>query len=233
MILLTTLRNLFKKGTTTKKNLPNSGFSMMELIVVIAIFAIITSVAMFDQGRLSSNILLTNMSYEVALAIREAQVYGIGVRSVEDSEFIGEYGAHFSIDMPRDIYVFGNNYTLNENPAYDPGEEKFHYQFQNQRGNRITAICVGDIDPAKGERCTDSLTNPFRVSWVDIVFKRPNPAPIVYANSEAGSGRVVGRVYIVVNNIDGDNCRAIVIESTGQIRVEDGKKTNPVCTNSN
>lgn len=232
MILLTKLQKLFKKKTDIKDQSLNRGFSMMELIVVIAIFGIVTSIALFDQGKLSSSILLTNMSYEVALAIREAQVYGIGVRNVDDSAFTGEYGAHFSIDNPRDIYVFGNNYTVDDNPAYDPGEEKYHYQFQNQRGNKITAICVGDIDPTKGERCTNSIDNPFRVSWVDVIFKRPNPAPIVYSNTDAGTVRSVGRVYIVVNNTDEDNCRAVIVESTGQIRVVDGKGTNPVCTNS-
>ncbi len=221
-----------RKARLLKKKKTNKGFTLMELVIVIAIFAVITSIALFNQGSLSSNVLLTNMSYEVALAIREAQVYGIGVRNSDDMTFSGEYGAHFSIDNPMSIEVYGNNYQVSDSPAYDPGEEKFHYEFENQRGNKIVALCVGDIDPTIGQRCDNSSSNPYRVNWVDILFKRPNPSPVIYTNTDAGTSETVGRVYIIVNTVDGDNCRAIIVESTGQIRVEDGRKTNPVCTNA-
>jgi prepilin-type N-terminal cleavage/methylation domain-containing protein len=219
-----------------KKNNTKKGFSIPELIIVVAIFAVITTIAMFDQGRLSSNVLLTNMSYEVALAIREAQVYGLGVRNTganDGSEFQGEYGAHFDINSPREVFLFGNNYVISDNPGFDPGEELFQYTFENQRGNLITAICVGDINTANGERCTAEESNPFKVNEVDIVFKRPNPSPRIISNTGAGTTQVVGRVYIVLNNVDGNSCRTVIVEGTGQIRVEDGLKTNPVCTNTN
>ncbi len=222
------IRRMHQRKKTQK------GFSIPELIIVVAIFAIVTTIAMFDQGRLSSNVLLTNMTYEVGLAIREAQVYGLGVRNtgaIDDSKFLGEYGAHFDIHNSKEIYLFGNNYAVSENPAYDPGEELFQYQFENQRGNKIVALCVGDINPSNGERCTDDPNNKYRVEWVDIIFKRPNPAPSIYANNGSGSSRVVGRVYVIVNNIDNSSCRAVVVEGTGQIRVEDSNKLNPVCVN--
>lgn len=219
-----------------KKVEKSKGFSIPELIIVIAIFAIISVIAMFDQGRLSSNVLLTNMSYEVALAVREAQVYGLGVRTTgatDGSEFLGEYGVHIDINNPREVYLFGNNYAISDNPGFDPGEELFQYTFENQRGNLITAICVGDINTANGERCTNDVNNKYMVTHTDIVFKRPNPAPKIFTNSGAGTTQTVGKVYIVLNNVDQSSCRTVIVEGTGQIRVEDGNKTNPVCTNAN
>lgn len=218
---------MFKRKPKQK----NTGFSIPELIIVIAIFTIITVIAMFDQGRLSSNVLLTNMAYEVALAVREAQVYGLGVRTTgadDGTEFQGEYGVHFDINSPREVILYGNDYSQTNNPGFDPGEELFQYTFENQRGNLITALCIGDINPATGARCVDEESNAYRVNQADIVFKRPNPSPKIFNNSL----QVVGRVYIVLNNIDGNSCRTVVIEGTGQIRVEDGKKTNPLCTNT-
>lgn len=229
--------HLFRKKQSNRKSYKlNSGFTIAELIVVIAIFGLVTSVALFNQGRLSSNVLLTNMTYEVGLAVREAQVYGLGAKNLDGSDnadsFLGEYGVHFSIDNPQEIYLFGNNYSLSDNPAYDPGEELFQYQFQNQRGNKITALCVGDIDTTNGERCTNDENNPYMVTWVDVIFKRPNPAPIIYANNSAGPALQTGRVYIVINNSENTSCRTVIVEGTGQIRVEDSNKTNPTCTNA-
>lgn len=49
------------------------GFSLLELLVVISIFTIITTIALFNQGQLNSNVLLTNLAYDVALTVREVQ----------------------------------------------------------------------------------------------------------------------------------------------------------------
>lgn len=206
------------QSRSTKK-----GFSLPELIIVIAIFITISSVALFNQSKLSSNVLLTNMAYEVGLAIREAQVYGIGVRS-EDSgaSFVGQYGAHFSIQdeiSSRQVLVYGDK---NEDSIFESGEEKSIYSFENRRGNRLVALCTGDLDT--DERCT--VNSSKAVSWIDIVFKRPNPAALIYGPSSNGgsSEQKFGRAYIVLNSLDNNDCRVVVVESTGQIRVEDSSK---------
>ena len=96
-----------------KRNKKNQkGFSLPELIIVIGIFIIISTIAMFNQGKLSSSVLLTNMAYEVGLAIREAQTYGIGVRSEDaGTNFTGQYGAYFDTSTEttkRQVIVFAD-----------------------------------------------------------------------------------------------------------------------------
>ena len=80
-------KNIFLKF---KGGLPNSafrsrktttGFSLVELIVVMGIFTIMTSIVIFNYGRFSSNLIVTNLAYESALAVRQAQVYGISVKN--------------------------------------------------------------------------------------------------------------------------------------------------------
>lgn len=209
---------------TLKKNISKQkGFSLPELIVVIGIFVIISTVAMFNQNKLSSSVLLTNMAYEVGLAVREAQTYGIGVRSEDaGTNFTGQYGAYFDTSSPtsqRQVIVFadGSVAGTDANFVYDPGEEKYIYEFENRRGNKISAICVGDL---LGAACPNGVNSE---SPVSILFKRPNPSALI---SPASVGQLVrsNRVYIIVSSLEGDDCRAVIVEPTGQIRVEDSSK---------
>lgn len=198
------------------------GFSLPELIIVIAIFVLISTVAMFNQGKLSSSVLLTNMAYEVGLAVREAQTYGIGVRSEDSSgtNFTGQYGAYFDLSNEtsnRQVIVFADgvggqapNYT------YDPGEEKYIYEFENRRGNKISALCVGEMTNGT---CSTEVGNT-----LSVLFKRPNPAAIVFSSSFTPAEPKSDRAYVVVSSLDGEDCRAVIVESTGQIRVEDHTK---------
>lgn len=204
-----------------KKN--QKGFSLPELIIVIGIFIIISTIAMFNQGKLSSSVLLTNMAYEVGLAIREAQTYGIGVRSEDaGTNFTGQYGAYFNTSTEttkRQVIVFADGSVpgLPANFVYDPGEEKYIYEFENRRGNRISALCVGDLG---GAACQNGVNSEGSLS---VLFKRPNPSALI---SPVSVGQPVrsDRVYIVVSSLDDNDCRAVVVEPTGQIRVEDSSK---------
>lgn len=207
------------------------GFSLPELVVVIGIFVLISSVAMFNQGKLSSSVLLTNMAYEVGLAVREAQTYGIGVRS-EDStgtSFRGQYGAHFSVDdetARRQVIVFADGINGNApNSTYDTGEEKYIYEFENRRGNKIDGICIGALP--LNTPCTSALSNDGSTGFftsADILFKRPNPSALVFSPSFITAEPRSDRVYIIISSLTGDDCRAVIIEPTGQIRVEDSSK---------
>ncbi len=244
---------IFTKNLFIQKKLvgEKSGFSLPELIVVIAIFTIISSVAMFNQGKLSSSVLLTNMAYEVGLAIREAQTYGIGVRSEDlGASFTGQYGAHFSTqdeDQSRQIIVFADQsdpvQSTPPNFKYDPGEEKYIYQFENQRGNKISVLCAGDIDTSANEACTGDINSPkapqqgaIILNELDVFFKRPNPSALIYDPIDQFGGignpvQQIGRAYIVVSSLAGDDCRVVVVEPTGQIRVEDS--SNGLCEVTN
>ncbi len=55
----------------------NRGFTMIELIVVIGILVVITGIILANYGRFGSAMLLRNLTYDLALTVREAQVYSI------------------------------------------------------------------------------------------------------------------------------------------------------------
>ena len=199
-----------------------NGFTLIELIVVIAIFGVITSVALFNQGKLNGNILVTNLAYEIALSIREAENYGVGVRAAGGtSGFSGGYGVAYDMADPLTVNLFNdtdnnNYYTPGAAPT---GETSSQLLIQNQRGNKITALCIGTLPSGK---CLP-LPALGSLSKLNIVYKRPNPEAIFYTETTPGTpGGTTGPAYIVVNTPSNDNCRVIVVEASGQVRVDSG-----------
>ena len=198
------------------RGLKKAGFTVIELLVVLGIFAVIMGVAMFNQAGLSSNILLTNLAYETALAVREAQTYGIGVRATGGGNFEKGYGVYFDMSNMNQIAVFGD---ADDNNTYTGSTElQSLYEIKNQRGNKIESVCTG-YSPCSVLNSGQKLS---------IMFKRPNPEAAFYIDDGAGNiSTVAGPVFITVTNLEETNCRKVVVEVTGQIRVE--SPVNGIC----
>jgi prepilin-type N-terminal cleavage/methylation domain-containing protein len=207
-----------KKYLKHNKKFKQGGFTIIELLVVIGIFALITAVAFINQGRLNSSVLLTNAAYETALAVREAQVYGLGVRRDEsniNNNFEGEYGVNFDINNPRQIYVYSVQPSVEEGFSTTTNRAIYLYEFVNQRGNKIQALCFGDLgtDP-----CTSS--SPMSAEIINISFRRPEPRAKFLVPPNDLTGLSPGPAYIVISTLDDKNCKVVVVQKTGQIQIE-------------
>ena len=79
----------------------NRGFTLIELVITIAIFAAMTTYLLAKYGKFNQSLLLTNLAYDVALTIRTAQSFGLNVKAVTtNAEYVTPsfdfpYGAHF------------------------------------------------------------------------------------------------------------------------------------------
>lgn len=178
------------------------GFTLVELLVSIAIFTVITTVAVFNHATFNSSVLLTNLAYEIALSVRQAQFYGIVVRQTAAGAFDSGYGIHF------DLAQSSTNYRLFEdkppqNHVYDSGEDV--ESFTIQKGNRISRLVVTTLSG------TTSKNN------VDISFIRPNPDTYIRYDSLAGNRGT--KLEICVSSPTGALKRKITVEETGQISV--------------
>ncbi len=221
--------------------LKKAGFTLIELLVVVAIFSVIMGVALFNQAGLNSNIMITNLAYETALAVREAQTYGISVKSTSptaspsDINFDKGYGVYFDTSTAASQYqfiVFGDSNADNTyTQGYVPSELQSLYEIKNQRGNKITRICLGNTDAGSNVIIPCNGNSSKKVSNLSIIFKRPNPEAAFWVTDSFGIATRVtnGPAVIVVNNADNSNCRAIIVEVTGQIRVENASGQN--CAN--
>jgi len=210
---------------------------MAELVVVMAIFGILTSVTVYNYGKFNANIIMTNMAYEVALAVREAQVFSLGVRG-SDGNFDTRYGVYFNIgsEAGSQNFVFFADRDSNgkcedkSNPSNISdcsiiecvaGSECEQLNSLT-RGIDITKLCVseagsipmvfdGDISSV-GECSPDGV----EISEAAITFERPNPDALILNAQNEDSYR---NIAILIEENNGAK-RAIYIRENGQISVE-------------
>lgn len=181
------------------------GFSLVELLVVVGIFTIVTGVVLARHSRFNSSILLGSLSYDIALSIREAQVFGLSVRGVASNFQVG-YGVHFS--GPGSYTLFADTYpTGSPNKRYDP-EDTVVSAYTLSTGHSIARYC--GVTAMGAEECSNTLL----IDRLDIVFLRPDPDATI---SSANPG-VYSRGAITVRSSVGET-RTISVASTGQISV--------------
>ncbi|MGH7175638.1 MAG: pilus assembly FimT family protein, partial [Minisyncoccia bacterium] len=87
----------------------SSGFTLIEMMVSLAIVTIIAGVVLTSHSSFSNSLIVSNTAYDVALSMREAQSYGIGVRGLGSTVNVG-YGLDFSAATPLSYRFFSDGY---------------------------------------------------------------------------------------------------------------------------
>lgn len=207
---------LQKHISKTYRIVQKQGFTLAEMIVVVAIIGVVTTLVLFNNARLNSVVLVSNTAYEIGLIVREAQVAGLGVKASEGGTFSSSHGVHMSMSNPSLVVMFADK---NGNGMYDVvnGELMQEFVIQNSRAGSLLGLClVRDLTPATTEYCTGANTK----ESINIVFKRPNPEAFfkVQGSVDAGYDDYIGAVVITVG-FPGDVCRSVTIEKTGAVEV--------------
>ena len=195
------------------------GFTLIELLVVIGIIVIISALMLANTNKFGGQSQLQNLAYDIALSVREAQVYGISVQGSAGNFNVG-YGMHFDTNTKMAYNLFADTAQIG---VYHVGEDVRPSPFAIGQGFYISKLCV---TPTSGyEFCTGS--SPTSVSQLDILFIRPEPDAYISINNTHltfdGNGNVVGgslysQARIVVTSPRGD-FMSVVIWSNGQITV--------------
>ncbi len=144
------------------------GFTIVELLVTLAIFTILTVVVLANYPSFNNKIALEILAQNIALSIREAQVYGISIRATDitETELAPAYGAHFwggTTDL-RDILHNGRRqYMLfsdsNTNKRYDGQREGYSYDCESDPSSVNECVQVYTITGQSeiGIICSDLL----------------------------------------------------------------------------
>lgn len=211
----------FKKGVT-----------LVEMMVVISIFLVITSVVIFNYESFYSTVSLQNLTDDIALSVRKAQSFAIGARGIKDgvnTNFSNSYGVHFSSNNEVDPLIASNSSFMMfsssvSSKVYDTSGTG---ECGEDTNNCIEKFKITSQDMIKEILINDgAITLPIE-SYLDISFARPDPrAYFCYRkniNSTTCENQSISNVSIVISNgLTGDEekSKIISIQNTGQISVK-------------
>jgi prepilin-type N-terminal cleavage/methylation domain-containing protein len=199
------------------KHTIQKGFTIIEMLAVLAIFSILTAIVVFNYAKFRSDTILTNMAYEVALSIREAQIYGVSARSSvsgNSADFTRAYGIYIPTIPTNAYYLFSDTDPANSGTGdkkftgtdcSSPSGDTCVTPYTLQQNIKITDVYVC----VNGGR-TDS--NNF-----SILFKRPNPEPIFSKNGDDPGD--FSQIQITLTANDGTTSRYVRVANNGQISV--------------
>ena len=196
-------------------------FTLIELLVVTAIMVVVTSIVLVSNGKFGDVVKLENLTYDVALSIRQAQVYGISVARFGADIFTAGYGVHFDISNPTSYATFADAITVNglydcPNPGNPTPETCELVQTTTMTGgHRIIALCTTPLNGP--ENCKG-------VTKIDIVFIRPEPDALISASDIScilQNGSCQAEMRVVLASPRGDTM-SVVAEASGQITVRRG-----------
>ena len=181
------------------------GFTLIEMLVVLAIIIIVTAIALAGQSGFNRTEALNNVAYDIGLSLRQAESYGVanvinGVGSDVGNNI--PYGLYFKANKPSSYVFFADVYpSATDNcprglkPDCQPGDHE--YEAPNVNGNNdldvqdyalnngftINAFCVTD---GSNKSCTTGVGGAPLVELA-ITFSRPN-AQVTIAGNDAGGG---------------------------------------------
>ncbi len=229
------LFNLKKSYNSCNKNTgkKNAGVTLVELMVVLSIITVMSGIIITNQGAFNNTLILSNTTYDVALAIRSAQTYGLSGRVFAGTKSVG-YGLHFNQTTPKSFTLFADTNSPSNggchglpssgdvnspeaipgNCIYDAGESAIEtYQLGN--GMTISKLCA--YSSSSTPLCGSGLSS------LDIVFSRLSPEPKI----STGTGGTTA-VYLALNSSicleiqspDGSKKKYIVVTVSGQIQAD-------------
>jgi len=186
-----------KKPYLKKNN--ERGFSLVEFIVVLVIFSIMSGTSLFNFNRYKNNIETTNVAQDIALTIRQAQVYGIsatdgfggrdasvifGAGNISTQDNVINIAQDRSIrglaidTESQEIILFED---LNRNNQYEPSSDRVIDIRTILTQNTNISVCL--FNSSESSTSIDASSCPTEVAsentMVNITFQRPYPDAII------------------------------------------------------
>jgi type II secretory pathway pseudopilin PulG len=169
-----------------KKTKRNGGMSYVELIVVLSIFAVMSSVVIFNYGDFQAKVDIKNLASDIALKVVEAQKFSLSGQLppsaqynliVSPATWKPSYGVYFDTTTSTASKQFIYFVDLNNLNGYENGEELNTISIT--KNNYISRI----------DKCTDATcTSPASINNpLSVTFKRPDSGAIFTGASVTGS----------------------------------------------
>lgn len=204
------MKSIFVKN---KRYNSNRGFTIVEMVTVIAIFAAFTSVVLVNLTDFNTSISTENIAQDVALVVRESQAKAVS--GVTDGNFVLGSKPSWGVRVDSEESVFYHFADLNNNGRYNAGGGC------ESPSNECRDIITLPSGYTFGKICAISLSSGFEdcgLGSVTLTFTRPQQIPYVVDQS-SGLPTEYTRVSIEIVNQQG-SVKNVVVGRLGEITVE-------------
>ena len=177
------------------------GFTLVEMIITVGIFIVITSLIFINYPQFIERVSLTRTSQEIALSLHQARTYALSVKqfTLDGVSYFAGYGIYFDISTPDSYILFAD---INENRKYDEYEKVEEFKIQTHC--KFANLCINQKSSPPGN-C---------VSKVNVVYQRPAPDVSIKGDASFASD-----AEIYIESPSGIQ-KLITVWSTGQVSVE-------------
>ncbi|MHB8710123.1 MAG: prepilin-type N-terminal cleavage/methylation domain-containing protein [Minisyncoccota bacterium] len=226
----------------------NRGFTLIEMLVVLAIITILTGITITSQSSFDKTVVLSNTAYDVALSIRSAEGFGIGSRAA-GSTYNAGYGVHFASSTPSSYILFADTYpsagtsgnchtTVGADPTgpgaipgdcvYEPPpsppspSDVLVNTYTLGNGITISDFCAYSSSSSSWS-CINSGSP--RLLSLDISFARPNGDATITVNGVFTSPSPYAKACLFITSPQG-GYRYVSVEVSGEISVSSNSCTS-------
>lgn len=209
------------------------GFTLIEMLVVLSIISIITTIALFGQSTFNRSVLLTDSAYTVALSLREMQSLGLSSRkwgSVQNAGYGGRFVANTTSytlfadtggGSPASNCLFGQGAPAGSpeskpgNCIYNAGTDGVVRTYTFSRGYKVTQICGTTISTG-AEYCSNDSTP---LTALDVVFVRSNTTDSIMTGQRGGVSVPLSKAEIYIRDAENVSVRGICVSRIGQVSI--------------
>lgn len=191
-----------------KKKDTQLGFTLIEMLVAVAVAALFASSIFLVRGNFDSTVRLNSITREVALLVRQAQTYGSGGGG---DIAVGEpYGIYVDINEPNQIRLYSDN----DDPAdgYDSSDSTVEV-FELPSPYSISDFCFDGSNPIDGPDYCDSAISPDDLS---AYYIRPSLEANFFSQDDSGATSSIQAAIEITHQPSGVTER-VIIDRTGYI----------------
>lgn len=215
-----------------KQQIKEKGFTLIEMLVVVAIVAVIMTITVFNYQNANHKSILKNVAYDIALSIREIQSVGLGAKKYTTSEGANSFNTTFGVQFNSGeekymLFADEDDTGSGANNCSDlitettlcscPDGECLSEIGSAHTGIVVYDSCVSDLSPS-GDPDLFCISDGFVGSdYTSVIFKRPNPDARIYSSDSAGVSQLM-RIFL--RSKASDDAQMIKITNTGQISVK-------------
>lgn len=196
---------------------------------MLAIIVTITSVVFTNQSSFNKTLILANTAYDIALTFRSAATYGLGGRTIGNSQT--GYGIHLDKATPKSFTLFADTYpapstasichAITDPSALDAQPGDCVYTSLDAAsavrtyaiGNNIN---ISDFCASSSGNWSCAYAQGGGLTTLDIVFARPNPDALISKNGSYSSQSPITSSCLAISSPDGGS-RFVSVSSSGKI----------------